>query len=56
MAGSADGTYDRSMGKFKRGLAEEPVLGNIHHQKKRQDKQQGVLNGGLHSPGRFDFF
>jgi hypothetical protein len=49
VVGSADGSFGRSMGKFKRGLAEEPVLGNIHHQKKRQDKQQGVLNGGLRS-------
>jgi hypothetical protein len=39
MVGSADGSFGRSMGKLKRGRAEEPVLGKIHHQKKRQNKQ-----------------
>jgi hypothetical protein len=48
MVESADGSLGSRMGKFKRGRTEEPVPGQVQHQKKRQDKQQRVLNGVLH--------
>jgi hypothetical protein len=44
------------MGKVKRGLAEEPVLGQVQHQKNRQNEQQGVLNPGLRLPPDVAFF
>ena len=56
MVGSADGSFGRSMGKFKRGLAEEPVLGQVQHQKKRQNEQQRVLNPGLRPLPSLTFF
>jgi hypothetical protein len=49
MVGRADGSFGSSMGKFKRGLAEEPVLSEVQHQKKRQNEQQRVLNYSLRS-------
>jgi hypothetical protein len=47
MVGSADRSFGSSMGKFKRARAQEPVLGKIQHQKKRQNKQQCVLEVGF---------
>jgi hypothetical protein len=47
MVGSADGSFGSRMGTFKGGLAEEPVFGHVHHQKKRQNKQQRVLEVGF---------
>jgi hypothetical protein len=55
MLEGADGSFGRGMGKFKGGLAEKPVLGQVQHQKKRQDKQQRVLEVGF-PPAKFDFF
>jgi hypothetical protein len=46
VVGSGDGSFSRSMGKFKRALAEEPALGQVQHQKKRQNKQKRLLNDG----------
>jgi hypothetical protein len=48
MVGRADRSFGCSMGKFKGCSAEEPVLGKVQYQKKRQNKQQRVLNGDLH--------
>jgi hypothetical protein len=44
------------MMKFKGGSPEEPILGKVEHQKKRQTKQQRVLNGDLHPLRFFTFF
>jgi hypothetical protein len=52
----ADRSFGSNGGKFKRGSAQEPVLGKVHHQEKRQNKQQRVLNGNLHPLPGLTFF
>jgi hypothetical protein len=56
MVRNADGSFGKSMGKFKLGLAKAPILSQVQHQKKRQNKQQRVLNGGLRPLPSLTFF